>query len=105
MAVAHSDQPALGGCSPRQGQRLDAAQLPISNSNTSSEASNGYQKCNYSPVESDRRKEVTLALSSADASPLYGFILLPGTISSGFAMKRFSFASSQTKPALFIALE
>ena len=41
----------------------------------------GYQKCNYSPVESDRRKEVTLALSSADATPLYGFILLPGTIS------------------------
>ena len=56
-------------------------------------------------LESDRRKEVTLALSSADPSPLYGFILLPGTISSGFAMKRFSIASSQTKPALFIALE
>ena len=60
---------------------------------------------NYSPVVSDRRKASILALSSADASPPYGFILLPGTISSGLAMKRFSFASSQMKSALFIALE
>jgi len=59
----------------------------------------------YSPVPSESKKLITLALSSADASPPYGFILLPGTISSGLAMKRFSFASSQTKSALFIALE
>jgi hypothetical protein len=32
-------------------------------------------------------------------------MLLPGTTSSGFAMKRSSFSSSQTKSASFIALE
>ena len=59
----------------------------------------------YLPLESERKKAITLTLSSADASPPYGFMLLPGTISSGFAMKRFSFASSQMKSAPFIALE
>ena len=44
-------------------------------------------------------------LSSLDERPPYGFMLLPGTTSSGFAMKRSSFSSSQTKPASFIALE
>ena len=33
-------------------------------------------------------------LSSPDARPPYGFMLLPGTTSSGFAMKRSSFSSS-----------
>ena len=59
----------------------------------------------YLPLESERKKATTLTLSTADASPPYGFMLLPGTISSGFAMKRFSFASSQMKSAPFIALE
>ena len=44
-------------------------------------------------------------LSSPDERPPYGFMLLPGTTSSGFAMNRSSFSSSQTKPASFIALE
>ena len=44
-------------------------------------------------------------LSSLEARPAYGFMLLPGTTSSGFAMKRSSFCSSQTKPASFIAPE
>src|SRR5580704_9476913 len=35
----------------------------------------------------DSKKAITLALSSADASPLNGFILFPGTICSGLAMK------------------
>ena len=56
-------------------------------------------------IVSDCKKAMTLALLSADASPPYGFMLLPGTISSGFAMKRSSFASFQTKSAPFIALE
>ena len=54
---------------------------------------------------SDRRKETMLALSAADASPLNGFMLLPGTRISGLAMKRSSLSSSHTKSALFIALE
>jgi hypothetical protein len=62
-------------------------------------------KRNYLPLESERKKAITLTLSSTDASPPYGFMLLPGTISSGFAMKRLSFASSQMKSAFFIALE
>jgi hypothetical protein len=49
-------------------------------------------KWNYSPLVSDCKKAITLARSSADASPPYGFMLLPSTISSGPAMKRFSFA-------------
>ena len=51
------------------------------------------------------RYETILALSSLDASPPYGFILLPGTNSSGFAMKRSSFSLSHTKSAPCIALE
>jgi hypothetical protein len=54
----------------------------------------------------DRSQERNiLALSSADASPPYGFMLLPGTSSSGFAMKRSSFSSSHTKSAPFSAPE
>ena len=51
------------------------------------------------------RKAMIFALSSLDARPPYGFMLLPGMTSSGFAMKRSSFSSSQTKSASFIALE
>jgi hypothetical protein len=53
----------------------------------------------------DSKNAITLARSSADVSPPYGFILLPGTTSSGFAMKRSSFSLSQTKSAPFMALE
>ena len=53
----------------------------------------------------DCKKAINLARSSADASPPYGFMLLPGTTSSGFAMKLSSFSLSQTKSAPFIALE
>jgi hypothetical protein len=56
-------------------------------------------------VVGDSKRAITLALSSADASPLNGFILFPGTICSGLAMKRSSFSSSQMKSAPFIALE
>jgi len=59
----------------------------------------------FSPVAPDTKKAITLALSSADASPLNGFILFPGTICSGFAMKPSNFALSQMKPAPFMALE
>jgi len=38
----------------------------------------------------DSKKAITLALSSADASPLNGFILFPGTVCSGLAIKRSS---------------
>jgi hypothetical protein len=38
-----------------------------------------------SSVVPDTKKVITLALSSADASPLNGFILFPGTICSGLA--------------------
>jgi len=38
-------------------------------------------------VVSDSKNTITLARSSADVSPPYGFMLLPGTTSSGFAMK------------------
>jgi hypothetical protein len=58
-----------------------------------------------SSVVPDTKKVITLALSSADASPLNGFILFPGTICSGLAMKLSNFALSQVKPAPFIALE
>ena len=36
----------------------------------------------------DSKNIITLARSSADVSPPYGFMLLPGTTSSGVAMKR-----------------
>ena len=38
-------------------------------------------------VVGDSKNTITLARSSADVSPPYGFMLLPGTTSSGFAMK------------------
>src|SRR6185369_11442594 len=50
-------------------------------------------------VSADSKNAITLARSSADVSPPYGFMLLPGTISSGFAMKRSSFSLSHTKSA------
>ena len=53
----------------------------------------------------DCKKAINLVRSSADASPPYGFMLLPGTTSSGFAMKLSSFSLSHTKSAPFIALE
>src|SRR5580704_5050539 len=53
----------------------------------------------------DCKKAINLVRSSADASPPYGFMLLPGTTSSGFAMKLSSFPVSHTKSAPFIALE
>ena len=56
-------------------------------------------------VVSDSKNTITLARSSADVSPPYGFMLLPGTTSSGFAMKRSSFSLSHTKSAPFMALE
>jgi len=51
------------------------------------------------------KKSTTLALSADEARPPYGFILLPFTTASGFAMKRSSVALSQTKSALCMALE
>jgi hypothetical protein len=56
-------------------------------------------------VAGDSKNTITLARSSADVSPPYGFMLLPGTTSSGFAMKRSSFSLSHTKSAPFMALE
>jgi len=56
-------------------------------------------------VVSDSKNTITLARSSADVSPPYGFMLLPGTTSSGVAMKRSSFSLSHTKSAPFMALE
>jgi hypothetical protein len=56
-------------------------------------------------VVGDSKNTITLARSSADVSPPYGFMLLPGTTSSGFAMKRSSFSLSHTKSAPFMALE
>jgi hypothetical protein len=56
-------------------------------------------------VVSDSKNTITLARSSADESPPYGFMLLPGTTSSGVAMKRSSFSLSHTKSAPFMALE
>ena len=56
-------------------------------------------------VPGDCKNAISLLRSSADASPPYGFILLPGTTSSGFAMKLLSFSSSHTKSAPFMALE
>jgi hypothetical protein len=53
----------------------------------------------------DSKNIITLARSSADVSPPYGFMLLPGTTSSGFAMKRSRFSLSHTKSAPFMALE
>ena len=41
---------------------------------------------------------MTFVLSSVDARPPYGFMLLPGTTSSGLAIKCSSFSSSQMKP-------
>jgi hypothetical protein len=56
-------------------------------------------------VVTDSKNAITLARSSADVSPPYGFMLLPGTTSSGFAVKRSSFSLSHTKSASFMALE
>jgi hypothetical protein len=56
-------------------------------------------------VVSDSKNTITLVRSLADVSPPYGFMLLPGTTSSGFAMKRSSFSLSHTKSAPFMALE
>src|SRR5262245_33658852 len=56
-------------------------------------------------VPGDCKNAISLLRSSADVSPPYGFILLPGTTSSGFAMKLSSFSLSHTKSAPFIALE
>ena len=56
-------------------------------------------------IVGDSRNTITLARSTADVSPPYGFMLLPGTTSSGFAMKRSSFSLSHTKSAPFMALE
>jgi hypothetical protein len=53
----------------------------------------------------ESKKAATFFASSPDRSPLYGFILLPGTTSSGLAIKRASFVSSQIKPASFMATE
>jgi hypothetical protein len=54
-------------------------------------------------VTGDCKNAISLLRSSADASPPYGFILLPGTTSSGFAMKLSSFSLSHTKSAPFMA--
>src|SRR5262245_4273395 len=51
------------------------------------------------------RKPMIFFRSSLDERPPYGFMLLPGTTSSGLAIKRSSFSSFQTKPASFMALE
>src|SRR6266516_3275462 len=56
-------------------------------------------------VVSDSKNTITLARSSADVSPPYGFMLWPGTASSGFAMNLSSFSLSHTKSAPFMALE
>src|SRR5215467_15396256 len=56
-------------------------------------------------VVGDSKNTITLARSSADVSPPYGFMLLPGTTSSSFAMKRSSFSLSHTNSAPFMALE
>jgi hypothetical protein len=56
-------------------------------------------------VVGDSKNTIILARSSADVSPPYGFMLLPGTISSGFAMNRSSFSLSHTKSVPFMALE
>jgi hypothetical protein len=56
-------------------------------------------------VLGDSKNTIILARSSADVSPPYGFMLLPGTTSSGFAMNRSSFPLSHTKSAPFMALE
>src|SRR5206468_12272958 len=56
-------------------------------------------------VVRDSKNTITLARSSADVSPPYGFMLLPGTTASGFAMTRYSFSLSHTKSAPFMALE
>jgi hypothetical protein len=56
-------------------------------------------------VPGDCRNAISLLRSSTDASPPYCFILLPGTTSSGFAMKLSSFSLSHTKSAPFMPLE
>ena len=56
-------------------------------------------------VVGDSKNTIILARSSADVSPPYGFMLLPGRTSSGFAMNRSSFSLSHTKSAPFMALE
>jgi hypothetical protein len=56
-------------------------------------------------VASDSKNTITLARSSVDVSPPYGFMLLPGMTSSGVAMKRSSLSLSHTKSAPFMALE
>ena len=47
--------------------------------------------------QGDCKKAINLVRSSADASPPYGFMLLPGTTSSGLAMKLSSFSLSQNE--------
>jgi hypothetical protein len=56
-------------------------------------------------VVGDSKNTIILTRSSADVSPPYGFMLWPGTTSSGFAMNRSSFSLSHTKSAPFMALE
>jgi DNA-binding transcriptional LysR family regulator len=56
-------------------------------------------------VVGDSKNTIILARSSADVSPPYGFMLWPGTTSSGFAMNLSSFSLSHTKSAPFMALE
>src|SRR5438445_7883861 len=53
-------------------------------------------------VVGDSKNTITLARSSADVSPPYGLMLLPGTTSSGFAMKQSSFSLSHTKSVPFM---
>ena len=48
---------------------------------------------------------MTLLRSSGDASPPYGFMLLPGTTSSGFAMKLSSFSFTGMKLGDFDLIE
>src|SRR5262249_56066905 len=54
---------------------------------------------------SDSKNTITLARSSADVSPPYGFMLLPGTTSSGVPLKRSRFSFSHTTSPPFMALE
>src|SRR5262245_27011851 len=56
-------------------------------------------------VVSDSKSTITLARSSADVSSPYGFMLLPGTTSSGVAMKGSSLSLSHTKSAPIMAPE
>src|SRR5262249_20770486 len=81
-----------------QGSDCGAAQIHRS-------AQNRQREVAAQLVVGDSKNTITLARSSADVSPPYGFMLLPGTTSSGFAMKRSSIFLSHTKSAPFMALE